>query len=715
MPEDAKSINKIPSKNSFPVVGIGASAGGLEAFKELLAAIPKDSGMAYILVQHLHPQHTSALPEILQRETPVPVLEISDNIKVAPNNIYVIPVNKILVANDGVLLLSERLKDKKNTLIDIFFSSLAEVHQDKAIGIIISGTGTDGTEGLKKIKDHGGITIAQDPASAAYADMPQNAVKSDVIDFIIAPADIPKRLLEIVHIFEKFDDEDNFKPEEKTEEQSYRQILSLLRLRYSADFNFYKQTTVRRRILRRLAILKIEKITSYLKYLQQNKEEQDILFYDLLIPVTSFFRDPKTFENITDTVFPDLIKNKSFANPLRIWVAGCSTGEEAYSMGICLYEFLSDKISFVKVQIFATDISEQAIIKARAGIYNTRQLEGVSDQRLQQFFTKIDGSYQIKKIIRDMCVFASHNFLKDPPFAKLDLISCRNVLIYMEPFLQKKAYSIFHYALNEKGFLLLGKSETAGTSSELFQLAGKKDKLYSKKTVTGKFMNVASHTREENLKDKDYSLRSNERKRDDFQKDADDILLSKYTPPGVIVNEQYDIVQFRGSTGAYLEPASGKASLNVLKMAREGLSFELRNALHKAKTARKPSVKENIPLEGNKKSVTIEVIPLLNTIELHFLILFKENKETIGINEKALSKNKKTRGANIKDAQNAKIKQLEKDLLQAREDMRTISEDQEAAYEELQSANEELLSGSEELQSLNEELETSKEELQSSK
>ncbi|MEO8415703.1 MAG: CheR family methyltransferase, partial [Ginsengibacter sp.] len=705
---------KILSKNTFPVVGIGASAGGLEAFKLLLNAITEDSGMAYILVQHLHPGHTSALTEILQRETTVPIHEVSDNVKVEPDNIYIIPVNKILVANDGILQLTERPGDRKNMLIDIFFSSLAEVHQDKAIGVVLSGTGTDGTAGLKKIKDHGGITIAQDE-SAAYEDMPQNAIRAEVVDFILAPADIPKHLRSIMQTLDRVEGDGNPMPDTKNEEQSYRRILSLLRLNFGADFNFYKQTTIRRRILRRTAILKLESLSGYHKYLQQNHEEQNILFRDLLIPVTSFFRDAKTFGNVCETVFPDLIKGKSSVNPMRIWVAGCSTGEEAYSLGIYLYEFLSDKISSVKVQIFATDISEQAIAKARSGIYTQKQLEGVSERRLHEFFTKTDGSYQIKKIIRDMCVFASHNFLKDPPFAKIDLISCRNVLIYMEPILQKKAYSIFHYALNEKGFLFLGKSETAGTASELFQPVGEKDNLYSKKANTGKFMNVASLAREETLRNRDYSIRSNESKKNDFQKSADDILLSKYTPPGVIVNEYLDIVQFRGSTGAFLEPAPGKASLNILKMARESLSFELRKALNTAKNTMKPFTKTGISLDKSKSFVSIEVIPLLNTIDLHFLILFNDYEETPVATDNGVpfKSNKRPGSSKLDDAKNTRIEQLEKDLVQTRDDMRAIAEDQETANEELQSANEELLSGSEELQSLNEELETSKEELQS--
>ena len=523
---------KILSKNLFPVVGIGASAGGLEAFKKLIKAIPERSGIAYILVQHLHPDHSSALPEILQRETQIPVNEISDNVKVEPDNIYVIPSNKILVATDGILQLSPRPKDHKNMPIDIFFSSLAEVHQSHAIGVVLSGNGADGTLGLKGIKDHGGITFAQDLGSAAYDSMPQSAIKSGVVDFILSPEDMPKQLLNLNDTFNILPSNGHAIPKELTEEESFKQILAFLRMSNGVDFTYYKQTTIRRRIIRRMVILKLEKIADYLVYLKQNKPEQDTLFQDLLIPVTAFFRDPKIFENLCSTALPELIKNKSAANPLRIWVAGCSIGKEAYSIAICIHEYLSDKISNTRVQIFATDISDKSIAKARAGLYNKSEMEGVSEERIQQFFTKTNGSYQVKKPIRDMCVFATHNFLKDPPFAKMDLISCRNVLIYLEPFLQKKAFTIFHYALNEKGYLWLGKSETAGSSSEYFLPFGMKDKFYTRKSFPGRFMNVTSEPREETLIDKDYGLRINERKKDDFQKDADDILLSKYTPVG---------------------------------------------------------------------------------------------------------------------------------------------------------------------------------------
>jgi two-component system CheB/CheR fusion protein len=713
MPIEEKIDSKIPSQNLFPVVGIGASAGGLDAFRKLITAIPEDSGMAYIIVQHLHPEHDSALPEILQRVSKIPVVEISDNVHVDPNHIYVIPSNKILIATDGVLKLSPRLtKERLNLPINIFFSSLAEVHQAHAIGVVLSGTGADGTAGLKDIKDQGGLTFAQDPASAAYDGMPQHAIDAGIVDFIIAPEKISEKLLELRQSFINASSDGKDAEKDKINEDTFRQILALLRVRVGVDFNFYKQTTVRRRIIRRMVMLQLETIIDYLNYLKKDKPELDILFQDLLIPVTSFFRDPVTFDTLCETVFPEIVKNKPAATPLRFWIAGCSTGQEAYSIAICLHEYLNENNSTAKVQIFATDLSEKAIKKARTGIYSKKELEGISDNRIQQFFIKTDGHYQVKKTLRDMCIFAIHNFLKDPPFAKMDFISCRNVLIYLEPSLQKRALTLFHYALNDKGILLLGKSETTGNASDFFIAFGKKDKYFTKKPIPGRFINVASEKTETAFTDKNYFMRSKEGKAEDFQKNADDILLQNYTPVGVVVNDQFDIVQFRGITGEYLEPAPGKASLNILKMAKEGLAFEIRNALHKAKTSSNPFIKENIPINNGKKIVTIEVIPLLNTVDLHFLILFRQQTST-GNEQLAAVNGKENVQKNKKDERNIRIKQLEKELAQAREDMRSITEDQEAANEELQSSNEELMSGSEELQSLNEELETSKEELQS--
>ena len=724
------------SANTFPVVGIGASAGGLDAFKKLLKAIPENSGMAYVLVQHLHPGHESMLPDILQKVTKIPVLEISDDIKVMSDHIYIIPSNKMMIANDGVLRLTPRTSNKNelNLPIDLFFASLAEVHQSHSIGVVLSGTASDGTKGLKAIKEHGGITFAQDEDSAAYNSMPDSAIQAGVVDFILPPELIPQKLLEITKITNGNCAVDEDIP--RQDEEYFKQMLALLRIRKGTDFTYYKQTTIRRRILRRMALNKNEEPADYLKFLRGSKPEQDILYQDLLIPVTSFFRDPKSFENLCEAVFPQIIKNQKEADPIRIWVAGCSTGQEVYSMAICLKEFLG-KTSLSKgegrgraVQLFATDISEPAILKARTGIYSKSELAGLTSQNLQEFFTKNNDAYQVNKSIRDVCVFAVHNFLKDPPFGKMNLISCRNVLIYMEPYLQKKALTTFHYALNNKGFLMLGKSETISSVPQLFGIAYKGDKLFSRKDVPGKYMHTATLRSEQgfanlnvNKSNPDNSIRT------DFQKAADDIMLNRYTPAGVVVNEAMDIVHFRGKTGAYLEQSPGKPSHNLLKMAKEGLAFELRNILHKAKKdlpagrqERQSVKKENIPfkINGDLQTISIEAMQLPDTIEPHYLVLFHEEKEAGGRRSEVggLKSEVGSHTSNlIPQTSNLiphlRITQLEKELSQLREDMRSITEDQEAVNEELQSANEELLSGSEELQSLNEELETGKEELQS--
>ena len=706
---------KILSENLFPVVGIGASAGGLDAFRKLIQTIPENSGMAYILVQHLHPGHESALPEILQRVTPLPVVEISDNVEVKPDHIYVIPSNKMLVANDGVLQLDPRLSsDKLNLPIDLFFTSLAEVHQSHSIGVVLSGNGFDGTAGLQHIKEHGGITFAQDPETASYKGMPQHAINAAIVDFILNPENISGKLMELKQSYKISNKTNANDPKDKVTEDAFRQVLSLLKEKLGVDFNFYRQTTVRRRIIRRMVVLKTGSITEYVDYVKNNKSELDVLFQDLLITVTSFFRDKATFETLCDVVLPEIIKNKKTSTPIRIWVAGCSTGQEAFSVAICLHEFLGENEGNTRVQIFATDLSEKAIKIARSGVYSTKEMEGISEDRRKQFFDKTTGGiYQVKKPVRDMCVFAVHNFLKDPPFAKMDIISCRNVLIYFEPFLQKKALSDFHYALNEKGMLLLGKSESIGTSSDLFLPFGIKDKLYIRKQMPGRFTNFIADAVEKDKKQKNLLPGDKDLKTNDFQKNADEILLSRYTPIGVIVNEQFDIVQFRGLTGDYLESASGKASLNVLKMSKDGLAFEIRNALQKAKATKESFTKAGIPFNNGKKLVTIDAIPLLNTVNLHFLILFKEID--VPDDEPAVTdvKGKALRIKLKKNQQEIRILQLEKELVCAREDIISITEDQDATNEELQSANEELLSGSEELQSLNEELETSKEELQS--
>ncbi len=699
---------QVLSENLFPVVGIGASAGGLDAFKQLITAIPGDSGMAYIIIQHLSAEYESILPEILQKQTTIPVLEITDNIKVMPDHIYIIPSNKMLTANDGVLQLDQRIKGEKLNAIDVFFTSLAEIHQGHSIGVILSGTGKDGTVGLKTIKDAGGITIVQDENSAAYYGMPQSAIDAEVVDFILSPWEIPMHLKELIRTAKIIPSNFTISADLR-EDEIFKQILALIRIKRGVDFTYYKQTTIRRRILRRKVLNRIKNLKEYYTLLIENKVEQDLLFKDLLIPVTAFFRDAGTFTILCGEILPLVVKEKTKGEPIRIWIAGCSTGEEAYSMAICLQEYLNDTRPGHKVQIFATDISESVIAKARSGIYKKQDMAGVSESRIQQCFTKSNGGYQINKEIRDMCVFACQNFLVDPPFAKIDIVSCRNVLIYMESYLQKKALTTFHYSLNKKGFLLLGKSESTSQSSQQFEVFNLRDKIYTRKAVAAKNVHMAQEQNDQYKHRKNNKPKIAETKKDDYQKAADEALLSKYASAGVIVNEQLDILQFRESTGAYLEAAPGKASLNILKMAREGLSFELRNTLHKAALGNEAIRKEGITIENGKRKVNIEVIPLRNTIDTYFLVLFSDVPVNHVNSEKVINK----KGKSKEDAGLLQIEQLKTVLSQAREDMRSITEDQEAAYEEVQSANEELRSSNEEMQSLYEELETSKEEIQS--
>jgi two-component system CheB/CheR fusion protein len=700
----------------FPVVGIGASAGGLEAVRSFLKALPAKPGMAFVFVQHLSPDHTSILPELLQKVAPFPVQQITDNVHLEPDNLYIIPQNKVLTTTDGVLKLAPLDKNnKKGNTIDLFFSSLGHVHQSYAVGVVLSGALSDGTIGLQAIKAHGGLTFAQDEDSAAYDSMPKSAVKAGAVDFVLPPEKIAEHLIAINYPFHN-----NYSPAEIVEtrpqqdNEIFKQILTLLRVRRGVDFAYYKPTTLKRRIIRRMALSKIEKPADYLLFLRENKSEQDALYNDMLISVTQFFRDPRSFEILCDTLFPTLISKKNENESLRIWVAGCATGEEAYSMAICLQEQLGDKASAMKIQIFATDISEIAIAKARTGIYRQNELEGISTSRLQQFFTKLDGNYQVNKSIRDMCVFAHHNLLKDPPFSKIDLVSCRNVLIYLEAVLQKRALTTFHYSLNEDAFLMLGKSETVGSNTDIFTSYNNPEKIYIRKGTPGggRFMSVASNGREQTFREIDKNVQRESTNKDVF-KIADEAMLANFMPTSVLVNEKFDIIQFRGSTETWLVPPSGRPSFNVIKMAREGLAFELRNVLNIAQKTKLPARKFAVffKVNGLQHFVNIQAVPLKDTAEPYFLIVF-QNASSTGIQQVVNEGAPSPENINYNEGE-LRIEQLEKELTQARTDMRTITEEQEAANEELQSANEELLSGSEELQSLNEELETSKEELQS--
>jgi two-component system, chemotaxis family, CheB/CheR fusion protein len=698
-----KDLEKTPISQQFPLVGIGASAGGLESFKRLVRAIPEKSGSAYVVVQHLSPTHESALSEVLQKETKIPVKEIPDKVKIEPDTIYVIPSNKVLTTTDGILKLTPRENVKTSLIIDVFLTSLAVVRGSFAVGVVLSGTGSDGTVGLKMIRDYGGITVAQNQESATYGDMPLNAVKAGVVDFVLPPEKIPGHLLEInrtskIVVSPQTDDA----PGEEDDAVVFKQIVMLLYQHSGVNFNHYKESTIRRRIARRMAMNNLDRLADYMTTLRSNNIELGLLFQDMLIPVTSFFRDFHVFEKLNSSLFSELFKKKHPDEPIRFWVAGCSTGAEAYSLAICLHEFFGEKAIDKKIQIFASDISDPAIRKARLGMFSEDEVSGVSAERLKRYFKKSQGKYLVIKSIRDNCVFAVHNFLKDPPFAKMDLISCRNVFIYMDTYLQKKALTLFHYALNEKGLLLLGKSETASVTPEYFKPISNSDRIYSPKPVLSRFMHVATERGEQMLVDQNRTPKNIESAAIDFRKSAEAIMLSK-SPACVIVNSQMDIVHIHGEIHPFLRPSPGKPSFNIFKMAREGISFELRNLLHKVKSKESGVRNEIKVVDTSKQSViSIEVTSLNNTDEPYFLIFFKETVQDIEKEKERKSKHPAFKNNDI-----------EAELRQLRLDMQAITEDHETANEELQSINEELQSSNEELLSLNEELETSKEELQS--
>jgi two-component system CheB/CheR fusion protein len=700
-PAATKRSTTAISTLQFPVVGIGASAGGIEAFRLFLKTIPEKSGMAYVFVMHLSPTHESYLPEILQKFTKVPISTIADNVHLAPDHIYIIPPDKMLTTVDSVLKL-EPIKNRKIKTIDLFFSSLGVVHQSFAVGVVLSGALDDGTLGLQVIKSYGGITFAQDEASAAFDSMPKSAIKSGAVDFILPADQIIPKLIAISHAFPAdYTTAEIKKNEPEADDEVFRQLLTVIRIRKGVDFTNYKQSTIKRRLIRRMALNKMDSPKDYLNLLRENKAEQDALYNDLLISVTSFFRDPRSFDQLCNVVFPAILHQKTVNEPLRIWVAGCATGEEAYSMAICIHEYLGDKASNRKVQIFATDVSEIAINKARTGVYRSGHLDNLSPQQVQQFFSKLDGSYQVNKSIRDMCVFAHHNILKDPPFSKIDLVSCRNVMIYLEPVLQKRVFSTFHYALNEKGYLMLGKSETIGNNTDLFTAFNQQEKIYQSKGVPGKMGNFTSARSEQVLKDTDRDIQDKSSEKD-IRKKIETVLLEKYTPANVIVNQSYDIVEFSGNTETWLALPRKKPNCNILKIAREGLSFEIRNLLHLAKTKKVTVRKEGIFFKFNEEQhyVNIEVLFVPDSGEDYYLVVFQNSllTGTSFLTGDAAGKSQHPQ-ENI-NAWLQRIDQLENELTQTREDMRAITEVQEAANEELQSANEELLSGSEELQSL---------------
>jgi two-component system CheB/CheR fusion protein len=691
----------------FPVAGIGASAGGVEAVSLLIKSLPADLGMAYVIIQHLSPNHESILPEIFQKKTKMPVHKVEDQMELEANNIYVIPPDAVMSIVDGHLALSAREVSGPNYVIDYFFNELSSVYQNKAIGIILSGTGNDGTSGMQSIKAEGGITFAQDE-SAMFDGMPQSAISSGYVDFVLSPQDIARELTALVKL-----PYSTFSPEKiiATNEAELRRIHVILHNKHSVDFSNYKQTTINRRIIRRMTLNRCRNLDEYIQLLMEKPDEVAQLYRDLLINVTAFFREPELYQSLSKKIFPSLLKNRRTSDPIRIWIPACSTGEEACTIAICLLEFLGDKATTIPVQIFATDLSDAAIEKARSGIYPRSVFENVAPQRLEKYFVKIDGHYQVIKPVRDICIFATHNLLKDPPFSRLDMISCQNVMIYLESAAQKRILNAFHYALKPTGFLLLGKSETIGSSTELFEQIEKEFKVYTRKISTTNPQFDFSSRFSSSLSDieaGDKKIIARADAEPDIDKEIDRVLLSRYVPASVVINKDMQIIRFHGAMSGYLQPASGKASFHLLKMVRDEVLFDLRTLIIKAKKEGRPVKKDNIQQADGGPEISLEVVPLTTLKEAYFLILFKEGvaqRETEG---------QKAPEQKSRDAKTVRIQMLEQELRDGREHMKMMSEEFEATREELQSANEEVLSSNEELQSINEELETSKEELQSS-
>ncbi|AEE52899.1 CheR family methyltransferase [Haliscomenobacter hydrossis] len=705
----------------FPVVAIGASAGGLEAITQLLQNLSPNTGMAFIYVQHLSPDHKSMLSPILSKATAMPVQDIEDMDKMQADQVYVMPYNRDIEVVDGHIKLIPRPQNKTSNLsIDVLFSSLAETHKENVIGIVLSGSASDGTRGLKEIKLAGGITFAQDD-SAKFSSMPQSAIAEGVVDFIFSPQKIAQELNWMSkHPLVK---RTGVKPAPEdaiaNSNPNLKNILQLIHKKNGVDFSHYKMSTIKRRMLRRMVIHKMDTLKHYNELLAQKPAEVDLLYQDLLINVTDFFRDAEVFKVLASSVLSSLLKSKKSGETLRIWVVACATGEEVYSIAMILFELQNQQNHHIPFQIFASDLSAQAISTARVGEYSAHELIHVSPQRMQQFFTKSRDKYRINKTLRDVCVFAEHNILSDPPFSRMDFISCRNLLIYLDTTAQKKIISTLHYALNEDGCLMLGKSETIGASTQLFTALNKKYKIYSRKKNSGTYRipEISPRILQPSSLDKDRSVTTMPKKipstpKADLSSAFDAVLLGQYVPASVIINHDLDILQFRGSTTLYLQHGPGKASFNILKMSHLEITFELRNAIHEAiktkQPVRKTGIEMNRDVVGNTvQIVNIEVSPLKVEGEEPLLLVVFTGQQ-IDIADSPMESGEKN-----SIAKDRRIKKLEEELAAARAYMNSITQDHEAANEELQSANEEIISSNEELQSLNEELETSKEEIES--
>ena len=704
---------------AFPVVGIGASAGGLEALTLLLKALPCDTGMGFVIVQHLAPAHASSLSEILARATKMPVCEVSDEPEVEPNHVYVIPPARDIIISGGKLLLLPQERNARHRGIDQFFRSLAEDSRHQAIGVVLSGSATDGTLGLEVIKAEGGVTFAQDE-SAQHDSMPKSAVASGCVDFVLPPDGIAAEIGRIarhpyiaapvapmaVEVGGSADDGDG---------SGHSRIAEIVRRATGVDFTHYKAATMQRRIQRRMMVHKIETVAEYEEHLRATPGEIEALYQDVLISVTSFFRNPDAFEVLAKKIFPKVLAERTRQEPVRLWTLGCSTGEEAYSLAMLFAECAESAKSTAQLQVFASDLNASCIERARVGRYPRSISQDVSSERLRKFFVEEDGHYRVNKSIRERVVFSRHNVLADPPFSRVDFISCRNLLIYLEPVLQQQVMPLLHYALKPGGHLWLGSSESVGTSRALFDVEDTRHKIFSRRPGP-----TPPGTRFRPSQDSTLFPTSAPELRETPQtmlhRDAERVLLAKYAPPGVVVNAALNVVQFRGETGAYLAPAAGLASHELLKMLREGLLVPVRAALERAEKEGRAVREEGarVKSNGGHRELAVEVIPLKAGPgrESGFVILFDEG--TTPAREQAPHASAEISNLKSQISNEDEVLRLTQEIAATREYLQSVIEQQDSVNEELQSANEEAQSANEEMQSMNEELETSKEEIQSS-
>jgi two-component system CheB/CheR fusion protein len=694
------------------VVGIGASAGGLEAVSELLKNLPPDTGMTFIVVQHLDPTHHSALPEILQRQTAMKVTEATEAVHIDPNHVYVIPPDKTLRIFHDKLLLEPRGETKKpHMAIDLFFRSLAEDRRHRAIGVILSGTGNDGTKGLRAIKEEGGLTFAQDEKTAKYTAMPLNAVDEGAVDFIHPPREIARELVRISKESPKvFSDMERAGEHFAGTEQAQHNLFSIMRNSTHVDFSIYKPGMVNRRIARRMLLKRIDTLSEYVECLRETPQEVRALFDDLLIGVTSFFRDPELYHAVETGVVPAMLKDDG-KKALRIWVPGCSTGEEPYSLCMSILELMEREDMHLPVQVFATDIWEPAIENARMGIYADGAVSDVSPERLQRFFHRVDGRWQINKQIRDMCIFSLHNLTRDPPFSNIDILSCRNLLIYLNQQVQQKVLNSFHYALRPHGYLILGSSESAGAATQLFDNFNKKLRIYTRKPGPAQF----GADKYRNLRaERTETGKSLDKRQEtyDVTREVEKLLLKKHVSASFLINAQQEIQELYGDVRWVLEPAAGTVKLSLGRMINPALMPELHTLLAEVKRTGRPARKREafVDMDGEGKRVGMEVVPMRAEPLVepeHLLVIIRD------LGEMALCRIPEGDVPPLESEKDAMIEQLRNELAATRVNLQSVIEEQETTNEELRSTFEELQSNNEELQSTNEEMETAREELQS--